>query len=205
MPVLPHAGRARRDGAAAPAATWRGLWRREGPRADTRDRPPDRWGHLSRAADAAGVDARCGRPPRREWRPGGHSHALLGPRDEDPDAPVYYPRRVAGSVGDLHAPHLGSGAAHRGAARAPTHTDAHTPGSSGRTAGGAPLPGGALYGGAPPKVTPTSRTGGRLGARGPVRAAWPMRARARAGAPRAWGARPCLRSSRSSTCPRLSE
>src|SRR5262249_35747776 len=79
----------------------------------------------------------------------------------------------------LQDPCRRSGAAHRGIARAGTHTGARSPGSRDRAEGGARLTEGALYGGAPPGVTRTSRTGGASWERDLARAAWSMRACAR--------------------------
>ena len=72
------------------------------------------------------------------------------------------PRGVAGPTGHLQDPRRGFGAAHRGPACAGTHAGARGPGSRGRAQGGAPVADGALYCGAPPGVTPRSRTAGRI-------------------------------------------
>src|SRR6266568_7743319 len=148
---------------AAPAGAQHGLGGHEDARADARDGPPGRWGHLSRATDVAGVAARCSRPPRRDRCPVGDGHARCGPRHHDSGAPVYHPRRVAGSTGDLQDARGGSGAAHRGTARAGAHAGARGPGSPGRAAGGAPVTAGALYGRAPPGQRGPLGQVGRLG------------------------------------------
>ena len=139
---------------------------------------------------------------RRDRRPGGHGHARCGPHDEGASAHVYHPRGVAGPAGHLQDPRRGSGAAHRGPARAGTHAGARGPGSRDRAARrsagcrGRSVPWRASRSNA--HLSPRQATSRE---RRPVRTAWSMRACARAGPPGAWDAIPCLPCRPRPACP----